>query len=68
MLEEQINFLPREGTIFRDDIKTVFMMISKAVADKYVESKIKSYPRRKYGRAAFLLLFQTTLMILNIDQ
>ena len=50
MLEELINCLPHAVPIFRDDNKTVFMVVSKAVSGASVESTIKSYSRRKYGR------------------
>ena len=56
MLEELINRLPHLGPIFTDDIKTVFVVISKAVAGTSVELTIKSYSRHKYGWAAFLAL------------
>ena len=56
MLEELNNRLPHAGPFFCDDNKTVFMMISKAVAGTYVESTIKSYSRRKDGQAALLAL------------
>lgn len=56
MLEELIKRLPHTGPIFRDDNKTVFMMIAKAVAGTSVESTIKSFSRKKDGRAAFLAL------------
>ena len=56
MWEELINRLPHDGPIFRDDNKTVFMMIAKAVAGKSMESTIKIYSRHKDGRASFLAL------------
>ena len=56
LLEELITRLPHNGPIFRDDNKTVFMMIATAVAGTSVESTIKSYSRRKDGRAAFCAL------------
>jgi len=56
MLEELILRLPHSGPIFKDDNKTVFMMISKAVAGTSVESTIKSFSRQKDGRAAYLAL------------
>ena len=56
MLEELIKRLPHTGPIFRDDNKTVFMMIAKAVAGTSVESTIKSFSRKKDGRAAFFAL------------
>ena len=56
MLEELINRLPHPGPIFRDDNKTVFMMISKAVAGTSMDSTIKSYLGRKYGRTSFIAL------------
>ena len=54
MLEELINCLPHAGPIFHDENKTVFVIIAKAVSGTSVESTIKSYSRRKDGRAAFL--------------
>lgn len=56
MLEELIQRLPHSGPIFRDDNKTVFMLISKAVAGTSVESTIKSFSRQKNGRGAYLAL------------
>ena len=56
MLEELINRLPHAGPIFRDNNKTVFVMISKAVAGTSVKSTIRSYSIRKDGRATFLAL------------
>ena len=56
MLEELITRLPHSGPIFKDDNKTVFMLISKAVAGTSVESTIKSFSRQKDGRAAYLAL------------
>ena len=56
MLEELINRLPHAGPIFRDENKTVFVMITKAVSGPSVDSTIKFYSRRKYGRAAFIAL------------
>ena len=56
MIEELIQRLPHTGSIYKDDNKTVYMMISKAVAGTSVESTIKSFSRRKDGRAAYLAL------------
>ena len=56
MIEELIKRLPHSGPIFKDDNKTVFMMISKAVAGTSVESTIKSFSRQKDGRAAYKAL------------
>ena len=56
MIEELIKRLPHSGPIFKDDNKTVFMMISKAVAGTSVESTIKSFSRQKDGRAAYRAL------------
>ena len=56
MLEELINNLPHAGPFFCDDNKNVFMMISKAVSGTSMELTIKSYSKRKHGRAAFLAL------------
>ena len=56
MLEELIRCLPHSGPIYKDDNKTVFMMISKAVAGTSVESTIKSFSRQKDGRAAYRAL------------
>ena len=53
LLEELIKRLPHTGSIFKDDNKTVFMMISKAVAGTTIESTIKSFSRQKDGRGAF---------------
>ena len=53
LLEELIVRLPHSGPIFKDDNKTVYMMIAKAVAGTSVESTIKSFSRRKDGRGAF---------------
>ena len=55
MLEELIQRLPHSGPIYKDDNKTVFMMI-KAVAGTSVECTIKSFPRQKDGRAAYFAL------------
>ena len=56
MLEKLIHFLPHAGTILRDENESVFMMISKALSETSMDSKIKSYSRRKYIWAAFLAL------------
>ena len=56
MWEELINCLPHDGPIFRDDNKTVFMMIAKAVAGTSMESTIKIYSRHKDGRTTLLAL------------
>ena len=56
MLEEPMNSLPHAGPIFRGDNKTVFMMNDKAVYGTSMESKIKSYSRRKDGCAKSLAL------------
>ena len=56
MIEELNQRLPHTGSIFRDDNKTVFMMIAKAVAGTSVESTIKSFSRTKNGRSAFVAL------------
>ncbi len=56
MLEELVKRLPHTGPIYQDDNKTVFMMISTAVAGTSVESTIKSFSRRKDGRGAYLAL------------
>lgn len=56
MIEELIQRLPHTGSIYKDDNKTVYMMISKSVAGTSVESTIKSFSRRKDGRAAYLAL------------
>ena len=56
MIEELIKRLPHTGSIFKDDNKTVFMMISKAVTGISVESTIKSFSRQKDGRGAFQAL------------
>jgi hypothetical protein len=56
MIEELTKRLPHSGPIFKDDNKTVFMMISKAVAGTSVESTIKSFSRQKDGRAAYKAL------------
>ena len=56
MIEELISRLPHVGPIFKDDNKTVFMMISTAVTGTSVESTIKSFSRRKDGRGAYLAL------------
>jgi len=53
MMEELNQRLPHTGSIFKDDNKTVFMMIAKAVAGTSVESTIKSFSRTKNGRKAF---------------
>ena len=49
MMEELIARLPHTGPIFRDDNKTVYMMISKAMTGTSVESIIKSFSRQKDG-------------------
>jgi hypothetical protein len=56
MIEELILRLPHSGPIFKDDNKTVFLMISKAVAGTTVESTIKSFSRSKDGRGAYKAL------------
>ena len=56
MLEELIHYFPHAGSIFCDDNKTVFVMISKAIAGTSVELTIKSYSIRKDGWASFLAL------------
>jgi hypothetical protein len=56
LMEELINRLPHEGPTYKDDNKTVFMAISKAVAGTTVESTIKTFARTKNGRGAFLAL------------
>jgi hypothetical protein len=56
MIEELINRLPHTGPIYRDDNKTVFMMISKAATGTSVESTIKSFSRAKDGRGAYKAL------------
>lgn len=56
LLEELINRLPHTGPTYKDDNKTVFMAISKAVSGTTVESTIKTYSRTKDGRGAFLAL------------
>lgn len=56
MIEELINRLPHTGPIYRDDNKTVFMMISKAATGTSVESTIKSFSRSKDGRGAYRAL------------
>jgi len=56
MIEELILRLPHSGPIFKDDNKTVFLMISKAVAGTSVESTIKSFSRSKDGRGAYKAL------------
>ena len=56
MMEDLINRLPHDGPTYKDDNKTVFMIISTAVAGTTVESTIKTYARTKNGRGAFLAL------------
>ena len=56
LLEELVRRLPHTGPTFRDDNKTVFMAISKAVQGTSVESTIKSFSRAKNGRGAFFAL------------
>jgi hypothetical protein len=56
MIEELITRLPHTGPIYRDDNKTVFMMISKAATGTSVESTIKSFSRAKDGRGAYKAL------------
>lgn len=56
LLEELIQRLPHTGPIYKDDNKTVFMMISKAVTGTSVESTIKSFSRTKDGRSAYKAL------------
>ena len=56
MLEELIQRLPHTGPIYRDDNKTVYLLISRAVAGTSVESTIKSFSRQKDGRGAYLAL------------
>ena len=50
LVEELIARLPHTGSIYKDDNKTVFMMVSKAVNGTAVESTIKSFSRSKDGR------------------
>ena len=54
--EGLINCLPHAGPVFRDDNKTVLVVISKAVDGTSVQSTIKSYSRCKYCWAEFLAL------------
>ena len=56
MLRELINSFPHASPIFRDENKTIFMMVTKAVYGTYVESTIESYSRHKYSRSAFFAL------------
>ena len=56
MLEELINCISHAGPVFSNENKTVFVMITKAVSGPSVDSTIKFYSRRKYGRAAFIAL------------
>ena len=56
LVEELIKRLPHNGPIFKDDNKTVYMMVAKAVAGTSVESTINSFSRRKDGRGAFQAL------------
>lgn len=56
LLEELVARLPHTGPTYRDDNKTVFMAIAKAVAGTSVESTIKSFSRSKDGRGAFQAL------------
>ena len=66
MLEELINRLPHAGPILRNDNKSFFMMISKAINGTSVESTIN--PTQYVNMAGWhsLRLFQTTRVILNI--
>lgn len=56
MIEELILQLPHSGPIFKDDNKTLYLMISKAVAGTSVESTIKSFSRSKDGCGAYKAL------------
>ena len=56
LLEELVARLPHNGPTFRDDNKTLYMAISKAVAGTSVESTIKSFSRAKNGRGAYFAL------------
>jgi hypothetical protein len=56
MLEELAKRLPHTGPIYKDDNKTVFMLISKAVTGTSVESTIRSFSRQKDGRGAYRAL------------
>ena len=53
LLEELIERLPHEVPIFKNNNDTVYMVIEQAVWGSSVESTIKSYSRKKDGRAAF---------------
>ena len=56
ILEELVRRLPPTGPTYRDDNKTVFMVISKAVAGTSVEITIKSFSHGKDGRGTFQAL------------
>ena len=55
-MEELINCISHAGPVFSNENKTVFVMITKAVAATFIDSTIKYYSRRKYSRAVFLAL------------
>ena len=50
MIEELDLRLPHTGPIYKDDNKTVYMLISKAVAGTSVECTTKSFSRKKDDR------------------
>ena len=54
--DELIARLPHTGAIFKNDNGTVYMLIEKAARGTSVESTVKTFARRKDGRAAFLAL------------
>ena len=51
-----IQCFPHDIPIFKNDNKTVFIMIARAVVGTSVESTIKLFSQRNYGRAAVLAL------------
>jgi len=56
LLDELISRLPHTGPIYKNDNKTVFMKLEKAVRGTAVESTVKVYARRNDGRGAFFAL------------
>ena len=57
LMEELIKRLPHTGSIYKEDNKTVFMMISKAVTGTSVESTIKSSLVKRTDEEPFRPLF-----------
>ena len=56
LLAELEKRLPHEGTIYKTDNASVYMMIEKATRDTSVASTVKAFSRTKNGRDAYLAL------------